>query len=229
MKIVHVCANPKPTEESVSKQLATHFFATLVTHNPEIEIHNVDLYQDKPPYLSYEGFRAAWYPVFQEGYELSKEEEMALTYARRQAEELVNADVLIVTTPMWNFTVPAILKAWIDQMLTPGIMFEMTAQGPRPLHSIKKIIMLVASGGVYKEDDPRDALSAVVRNAFGFVGVSDVEIAWADAQNPMFFDDAEEHKQWAMEAAEEIAEELAQSAPAEEVEEEAVEEPAATE
>lgn len=208
MNILHVCANPKPTEESVSKQLATHFFAHIVEKIPDVELNNVDLYQDKPPFLSYEGFRAAWMPVFQDEYELSKEEEMALTYSRRHADLFNAADILVLTMPMWNFSVPAIMKAWMDQILLPGVSFDMLADGPHPLHKVQKLIMLVASGGVYKEDDPRDALTSDVRSAFGFIGITDLDVAWADAQNPMFFNNAEEHRQWAMEAAEEIADDL---------------------
>ena len=67
MNVLHVCANPKPTEESVSKQLATTFFSNLVTINPDIDITNLDLYQDPPPFLSYAAIRGFWYPINIEG------------------------------------------------------------------------------------------------------------------------------------------------------------------
>ncbi len=211
MNILHVCANPKPTEESVSKQLAAAFFGKLIELKPEAELVNVNLYDEKPPFYSYELYKRAWYPVFDESYEPSKVEEMAMNYAAKQADAFNAADVLVLTMPMWNFTVPAIMKAWMDQVLTPGLTFSISKEeGVKPLHKVKSIVLLVASGGVYKEDDDRDALSRQVRHAFGFVGIDDIEIVWAEGQNPLFFDNSEENKEMAIEAATETAEDIAE-------------------
>lgn len=211
MNVLHVCANPKPTEESVSKQLAAAFFGKLIELKPEVELVNVDLYDEKPPFYSYELYKRAWYPVFDESYEPSKVEEMAMNYASKQAENFNNADVLVLTMPMWNFTVPAIMKAWMDQILCPGLTFSISKEeGVKGLHKIKSVVLLVSSGGVYKEDDDRDALTRQVRNAFGFIGIDDIEIVWAEGQNPLFFDNSEENKAMAVEAAAEIAEDIAE-------------------
>ncbi len=211
MNVLHVCANPKPTEESVSKQLAAAFFGKLIELKPEVELVNVDLYDEKPPFYSYELYRAVWNPVFDENYERSKVEEMATNYATKQVELFNNADVLVLTMPMWNYGVPAVMKAWIDQILCPGLTFDISKQdGVKPLHKIKSIVLLVASGGVYKEDDERDALSRQIRHSFEFIGIEDLEIVWAEGQNPLFFDNVEENKALAIEAAAEIAEDIAE-------------------
>jgi FMN-dependent NADH-azoreductase len=208
---LHICANPKPTEESVSKQLAAAFFGKLIELRPDVELVNTDLYDDKPPYYSYELYKRAWFPVFDESYEPSKAEEMAMNYASRHAEAFNEADVLVLTMPMWNFTVPAIMKAWMDQILSPGLTFSISKEeGVKGLHKIKSVVLLVASGGVYKENDDRDALTRQVRNAFGFIGIDDIEIVWAEGQNPLFFDNFEENKAMAVEAAAEIAEDIAE-------------------
>ena len=211
MNVLHVCANPKPTEESVSKQLASAFFGKLIELRPDIELVNIDLYDEKPPFYSYELYKRAWYPVFDGTYEPSKAEEMAFNYAAKQAEAFNAADVLVLTMPMWNFSVPAIMKAWMDQILSPGLTFSISPEeGVKPLHKVKSIVLLVASGGVYKEDDERDALTRQVRSAFGFIGIDDLEIVWADGQNPLFNMDHEQRKEMALEAAAEIAEDIAE-------------------
>lgn len=210
MNILHVCANPKPTEQSVSKQLAARFFGKLMELNPDVELNNVDLYQEKPPYYSNDLYRRMWSPVFDPVYEPSKAEEAAAHYATKQAEIFNAADVLVLTMPMWNFSAPAVMKAWMDQVLAPGHVFDLTDDGPKPLHKIKTVVLLVASGGIYKEDDERDALSRQVSAAFGFIGISDIRIAWADGQNPLFFSDSATRRDMAVEAAEELAEELAE-------------------
>jgi len=211
MNVLHICANPKPTEESVSKQLAAAFFGKLIELRSDVDLVNIDLYDEKPPFYSYELYKRAWYPVFDETYEPSKAEEMAVNYAAKQAEAFNEADVLVLTMPMWNFSVPAIMKAWMDQILCPSLTFTISPEeGVKPLHKIKSIVLLVASGGVYKEDDERDALTRQVRHAFGVIGIDDLEIVWADGQNPLFNMDHEQRKEMAIEAASEIAEDIAE-------------------
>ena len=211
MNILHVCANPKPTEESISKQIASAFIGKLIELKPEVELVNVDLYDEKPPFYSYDLYKRAWYPVFNEGYEPTKVEEMSLNYANGQIEKFKKADVLVLTMPMWNYSVPAIMKAWIDQILLPGHTFSINKEdGVQGLHKIKRIVMLVSSGGVYKEDDDRDALTRQIRHGFEFIGIHEIDVVWAEGQNPLFFDNSEENKAVAMEAATEVAEEIAE-------------------
>lgn len=209
MNILHICANPRPIEESASKQLAAAFISKLISLNPEVTVENVDLYQETPPFLSYDGYRRFWMPVIEPGYEPSKKEDMAIHYANKQAENFRQADVVVLTMPMWNGGPPAILKAWLDQVITPGIAYEQTAEGMKPLHQLRKVVLLVASGDVYKEGDSRDGITPVIENAFGSIGVTDIAVAWADGQNAALYPDAAERKQFAIEAAEEIAEDLA--------------------
>ncbi len=211
MNILHVCANPKPTEESVSKQLAAAFFGKMIELRPDIELVNTNLYDEKPPFYSFELYKRSWYPVMDESYEPSKAEDMAINYAAKQAEAFNAADVLVLTMPMWNFSVPAIMKAWMDQVLSPGLTFTISPEeGVKPLHKIKSIVLLVASGGVYKENDDRDALSSQIRSAFGFIGIDDIEIVWADGQNPLFNMDSDVRKEMAIEAVQETAEDIAE-------------------
>ncbi|MEC8753942.1 MAG: NAD(P)H-dependent oxidoreductase [Verrucomicrobiota bacterium] len=211
MNILHVCANPKPTEEAISKQLASAFFGKLIELKPEVELINVDLYDEKPPFFSYELYKRVWYPVFNSEYAPNKAEEMSTNYADAQIEKFNDADILVLTMPMWNYSVPAIMKAWIDQVLLPGKTFSISKEeGINGLHKIKRVVLLVSSGAAYKEDDDRDALSRQVRHAFEFVGINEIDVVWAEGQNPMFFDNAEESKSFAIEAAIEAAEDIAE-------------------
>jgi FMN-dependent NADH-azoreductase len=210
MNILHVCANPKPTEESVSKQMAARFFGKLMELSPDVELTNVDLYQEKPPYYSNDLYRRTWNPVFDALYEPSKAEEAAANYATKQADLFKQADTVVLTMPMWNFSAPGVMKAWMDQVLCPGLVFDLTENGATPLHSVKSLVLLVASGGIYKEDDERDALSRQVSAAFGFIGITDIRIAWADGQNPLVSSECEIRRDMAFEAAEELAEDLAE-------------------
>ena len=210
MNLLHVCANPKPMEEAISKQLASAFFGKLIELKPDVELVNLDLYDEKPPFCSYELFKRAWYPVFNDEYEPSKAEEMSTNYANEQAEKFNNADVLVLTMPMWNYSTPAIMKAWIDQLLLPGVTFNISKNGVESFHKIKRIVLLVSSGGVYKEGDDKDALSRQIRHSFGLVGITEIDVVWAEGQNTLFFQNSEENKSVAIEAAIEAAEDIAE-------------------
>jgi FMN-dependent NADH-azoreductase len=210
MNVLHVVANPRPFEESVSKQLAASFFAKLAEKNPDVTVNNVDLYEDPPPYLSLNAYRRLYMPLVNPAYTPSKAEEDSIAYAKTHAEALRQADVLVLTMPMWAGGPPAIMKAWLEQVIQPGLMYTIENGVVKPLHQLRKIILLVASGDVYKEGDDRDGLTPIIRNVFGFLGVTEIEVAWADGQDPNFYKDGQERKQSALEMAEELAEEIAQ-------------------
>lgn len=209
MNVLHILANPKPIEESASKQLAAAFFARLAEKNPDVNVENVDLYHNPPPLYSYDLYRYVWYPIFQPGYQASEAEKAASEYCRQQCELFRDTDILVLTMPMWNFSVPAIVKAWIDQVISPNEAFTISPDGVKPLHRIKQIILLVASGGSYKEGDARDALTPEIRAAFGFINIDNIAVVWADGQNRFFHTDSDERKKMAIEAAQELAEEVA--------------------
>lgn len=208
MNVLHVCADPKPTEESASKQLAVAFFKTLAMKNPDVNIINVDLYEDPPPFLNYEALRGFWFPVLIEGHQPTDSEKAAGKYGTDQGVLFNEAEAIVLTIPMWNFSAPAILKAWMDQVLAPSVTYTLDKRGAHPLHKVRKLIMLVSSGEAFKEDDPRDALTPMIQSAFAAAGISDLSIAWADGQHSLKSSDAEQRKQVAIEAAEELAEEV---------------------
>ncbi len=217
MNVLHICANPKPADQSVSKQLSIAFISMLIEKNADIEINNVDLYQDPPPFLSYAAFRGLWQPALDPTYKPAKDEVKASEYATRHSAMFNEADVLVLTMPMWNFGPPAIMKAWFDQVFTPGKTFEFgLAEGGgiviRPLHKVRRVVLLVSSGGSYHEGDPRDALTPMVRSLFAFIGVTEITISWADGQTALIYGDHEERKQTAIDAATETAEDIAEEA-----------------
>ena len=209
MNVLHVIANPRPAETSSSKKLAFEFFAALTEKNPDVVVNNVDLYQNKPPYVSAEALNYFWGPIANPAYIPSKAEETAANFSNNNAQALMDADVLVLTMPVWLNSMPAILKAWLDQVLVPGKMFEFGAEGLVPTHHLRTVVLLVSSDQVYKEGDVRDGLTPALRAIFAYVGVEDVQIAWADGQDASRHFDSEQRREMAIEAAREIAEDIA--------------------
>ncbi|NCD21983.1 MAG: hypothetical protein EOL90_03460 [Spartobacteria bacterium] len=212
MNVLHVIANPRPAETSSSKKLAFEFFAALTEKNPDVVVNNVDLYQNKPPFVSAEALNYFWGPVANPAYIPSKAEETAANFSNNNAQALMDADVLVLTMPVWLNSMPAILKAWLDQVLVPGKMFEFGAEGLVPTHHLRTVVLLVSSDQVYKEGDVLDGLTPAIRAIFGYVGVEDIQIAWADGQDASRHFDSNERREMAIEAAREIAEDIAETA-----------------
>ena len=212
MNVLHVIANPRPAETSASKKLAFEFFAALTEKNPDVVVNNVDLYQNKPPYVSAEALNYFWGPVANPAYIPSKSEETAANFSNNNAQALVDADVLVLTMPVWLNSMPAILKAWLDQVIVPGKMYSFGPEGLVPTHHLRTVVLLVSSDQVYKEGDLRDGLTTALRAIFAYIGVEDIQIAWADGQDASRHFDSNERREMAMEAAREIAEDIASQA-----------------
>lgn len=96
-------------------------------------------------------------------------------------DELFAADTLVIGTPIYNFAVPAALKAWIDLIARARKTFHYTANGPEGLLSGKKAYVLIASGGT-EVGSEIDFASGYLRHVLGFVGITDVTIIAADQQ-----------------------------------------------
>jgi len=208
MNILHVCADPQPMEDAASKQIAASFFSSIITQNENAKIVNLDLSQDPPAPYTTEEFRNFWYPVLIDGYVPTKEEESASAYAKEQASLVQDAEILVLTMPMWNYSMPAMMKSWIDHVLAPGLLYEVTDQGKLPKHQIKKLVLLISSHEVFTEADPRDGLTPALETSFEDIGIEDISVIWADGQNPKLHVDFESRKAIAIEAAEEVAEEI---------------------
>lgn len=94
-------------------------------------------------------------------------------------EELKAVDTLVIATPIYNFSIPAALKAWIDMMARAGMTFKYTDTGPVGLLENKRAIILIASGGTPMGSEI-DFATPYLRHALGFLGISDVTFIAAD-------------------------------------------------
>ena len=89
-------------------------------------------------------------------------------------EEFLGADTVVIGAPMYNFTIPSQLKAWIDRIAVAGKTFRYTENGPEGLVGDKRVIIALARGGIYSEGSPARALEhleSYLRGLFNFVGI----------------------------------------------------------
>lgn len=92
--------------------------------------------------------------------------------------ELQDADVIVIGAPMYNFSIPSTLKAWVDLIARVGVTFQYTENGPVGLLTGKKAYIVAATGGV-PVNSPADFATPYLKQVLGFVGISDVEVVEA--------------------------------------------------
>ncbi len=105
----------------------------------------------------------------------------ALAQSDALVREVVEADLLVLGVPLYNFGVPASLKAWIDQIARARVTFRYTEQGPEGLLKGKKAYLVVASGGT-QVGGAIDFATPWLRQVMGFLGITDVEVIAAERQ-----------------------------------------------
>ncbi|WP_407152105.1 FMN-dependent NADH-azoreductase [Bradyrhizobium sp. ORS 86] len=97
--------------------------------------------------------------------------------------EFLEADIVVIGAPMYNFTIPSQLKAWIDRILVAGKTFKYGASGVEGLAGNKRVVIAISRGGYYGAGTPMAALEHLetyLRGVFGFIGVTNLEFISAD-------------------------------------------------
>jgi FMN-dependent NADH-azoreductase len=117
------------------------------------------------------------------GKEVPDECQKAWKDVEKYIEQFVAADIYLITCPIWNFSIPYVLKHYIDLIFQPGYLFSYSEKGPEGLLKNKKMIVCTSRGGDYSESSPfhpYDFQEPYLRAAFGFVGIN--EITFFNAQ-----------------------------------------------
>jgi FMN-dependent NADH-azoreductase len=176
MNILHIDTSASDSAASHTRRLSSELVERLKTGNPGATIMYRDLVADPLPHVDMT-IRHAWVA------ENTGDTKLAETMSRSKAlvDELKAADVVVVGAPMYNFTIPSTLKAWIDHVAIAGQTFSYTAEGPRGLLS-GKVYLVLSSGGIYSEGPfaAYDHLSTYLKAIFNFLGISDVEVIRAE-------------------------------------------------
>ncbi|MEM7564556.1 MAG: NAD(P)H-dependent oxidoreductase [Pseudomonadota bacterium] len=162
---------------SVSRNLGLKLTETLKKHYPASNLRQRDLNQDIPL------IDAQWVNAnFTREPDRSDDQAAQLELSDQLIEELKQADHIVLTTPMYNFGIPATLKAWIDQICRAGVTFQYTANGPVGLLQNRKVDIVVTTGGA-PLNSPVDFVSGYLTQVFNFIGITDIDIFGADQMN----------------------------------------------
>ena len=159
-------------DQSISRHMTRRFVAEWQTAHPDGEVVNRDLMETDLRFVSAPWLQAYFTPSEQHSPEMKAE----LRLSDELVGELLACDHLVIATPVYNYNVPAVLKAWIDSIVRKGLTLGFDGKG---LVTGKTATVLMASGGVYTEGSPirdRDIAAHYLRMVLGVIGITDVTI-----------------------------------------------------
>ncbi len=169
--LLHLDASP--LETSISRELAREFVTTWKSNHPDGIVVYRDLAALTPAPINQAWVHAAFTPADSR----TADQKALLAPSDELIREVETADEIVIGVPMHNFSVPAALKLWIDQIVRAGRTFAYSAAGAQGLLTGKKATLLVASGGMYSPGSPLEAMNFVdpyMKAVLGFIGITDV-------------------------------------------------------
>jgi FMN-dependent NADH-azoreductase len=177
MKLLHIDASILGGN-SVSRQLSAAVVDRLKTTTPNLDVTYRDITSVPLAHLSGEHLAAA-----QGATPESAAVQADIAASSAALDEFLAADIVVIGAPMYNFTIPSQLKAWIDRILVAGKTFRYSEKGLEGLAAGKRVIVAISRGGLYGADMPMAAgehLETYLRWVFGFIGIPNPEIIAAD-------------------------------------------------
>jgi FMN-dependent NADH-azoreductase len=164
MKLLHVDSSILG-QNSASRELSAAVVARWQDAQPGLQVSYRDLDATPLPHLS--------------GGSLAGANTAEAAEAERVMQEFLDADVVVIGAPMYNFGIPSTLKAWIDRLAVAGKTFRYTETGPQGLAGGKKLILASSRGG-FHQDNGADFQESYLRFLFGFLGITDIEVVRAE-------------------------------------------------
>ena len=164
MKLLHLDSSAL-SGSSVTRELTAAIVARWQDKLPQLQVEYRDLDSQPLPHLTARSMTQA--------------DPTEAADAARTMEQFLAADVVVIGAPMYNFSIPSTLKAWIDRVAVAGKTFRYTEKGPQGLAGGKKVIIASGRGGIHT-DAPTDFQEPYLRQVFGFMGVTDIEFVRAE-------------------------------------------------
>jgi len=164
MKLLHIDSSVLGAN-SASRELSAAIVARWQAQVPGLSTEYRDLDADPVPHLG--------------GAILAGDDATAAAESEKVLQQFLDADIVVLGAPMYNFSIPSTLKAWIDRIAVAGRTFRYTADGPEGLAGNKRVIVASARGGLH-EGAPSDFQEPYLRFLFGFLGVTGVEFIRAE-------------------------------------------------
>lgn len=169
-------------ENSVSRKLTAYYVKEWQQANPGGRVIYRDLVTSDIGFLTNEHIIAFNSPKDS----LSESQRKLIEFPDVLMKELLDADVILFGAPMYNFSVPAVLKAWVDMIVRAGLTYTFAGGAPRGLIKNKRAVVITTSGGDYSQPPMQqfDFVEPWLRAILGFIGITDVSVFRSFGTNP---------------------------------------------
>ncbi len=203
-KLLYITAHPLNELVSSSMAVGKAFKEAYEQAHPEDEVVHIDLFKEDIPQIDADVF-SGWGKL-QNGEQLTEDESRKVNRLNDIVEAFINADKYVFVSPMWNLSIPPVLKAYLDAVSVAGKTFKYTSEGPVGLLTDKKALHIQARGGYYSEGPGAELElgDRYVRTMMGFYGVPSYETVIIEGHNAEP-ERSEEIKNAAIQKAEEVA------------------------
>ncbi|MFI8382426.1 FMN-dependent NADH-azoreductase [Pseudomonas sp. NPDC079086] len=175
MKLLHLDSSILG-DSSASRQLSRAVVDAWLAAEPEAQVSYRDLASDALSHLSAASLVAGGTPA--ELRDAAQQHEVEL--AEATLNEFLAADAIVIGAPMYNFTVPTQLKAWIDRVAVAGKTFAYDENGPKGLAGGKKVVIVSTAGGIHAGQPSGQAHEEYLQLVLRFLGITDIEIVRAE-------------------------------------------------
>ncbi len=170
--LLHIIASPRG-EVSNTLKISREVLNRFRELHPDGKVDTLDLFAEDLPPITLKATDGKYRLL--SGKELDEETRPAWEPILRQVERFKAADIVLISTPMWNFGIPYVLKHYFDVIIQPRHLFRYTETGPEGLAKGKRVIVANSRGGDYSEGPAKamDMLEPTLRTMLGFIGIPD--------------------------------------------------------
>src|ERR1700682_2682391 len=178
MKLLQIDSSARTS--SVTRRLTAKFAEEWRKNHPDGEVFRRDLCTTILPQITDD-----WNATHLEESKLTPAHRSYLSTSDELIEELEAADMVVIGAPMYNFSIPSSLKAWIDQIVRLGKTVAYGPNGPQGLLARKKVVVINSRGGAYEKGTAKEAFDfqePYLRHILGFLGLTDVTFIHAEKQ-----------------------------------------------
>lgn len=174
-KVLHIIATPRE-ESSRTLRISRSLINKIQRRFGNVEIDSLNLFTEKLPELNVT--RVGGKYMLMSGQELTGDALASWEQIKAHINRFLAADIIIISTPMWNFSIPYLLKHYIDIIAQPGFTFRYTEKGPEGLAGNRDLFIVSTRGGDYTAGTPAaayDQLEPYLKQVFSFIGFKDIK------------------------------------------------------
>ena len=173
MKLLHIIATPRE-HESNTLRISNALIESLHSKYKELSVDEIDLFNLDLPAVAGDNIETKY--TLMTGSPVNERHKDSWQQIEALIDHFFKADVYLISAPMWNFSIPYVLKYYIDAIMQPGYTFEYNETGQAiGLVNNKKMVCVTTRGGDYSEGSPfhvYDFQEPYLRAIFGFIGIS---------------------------------------------------------